>query len=160
MPFLIAAPNSRSTLCLSILLSPSSIRQALLHVSGRLVSKDVTEKLDKLHGLHKEMAGWALDGGFIAGHAGLLLSDLRALREVRTGEGARGWDGMGWDGMGWDGMGCRVGPTIVPCQPGAEEDWWATDVASTGAPGREALRSRPGGAPMARCSVLYPVALL
>ncbi|KAG2444538.1 hypothetical protein HXX76_001284 [Chlamydomonas incerta] len=56
--------------------------QALLHVSGRLSSKDVTEKLDKLHGLHKEMAGWALDGGFIAGHAGLLLADLRALREV------------------------------------------------------------------------------
>ncbi|KAG2449176.1 hypothetical protein HYH02_005923 [Chlamydomonas schloesseri] len=56
--------------------------QALLHVSGRLSSKDVTEKLDKLHGLHKEMAGWALDGGFIAGHAGLLLADLRALRKV------------------------------------------------------------------------------
>ncbi|KAG2493594.1 hypothetical protein HYH03_008112 [Edaphochlamys debaryana] len=56
--------------------------QALLAVSNRLVSRDLSDMLGRLHNVHKEMAGWAADGQAVRAQAETLLADLRALRGV------------------------------------------------------------------------------
>ncbi|KXZ44402.1 hypothetical protein GPECTOR_68g373 [Gonium pectorale] len=56
--------------------------QALLAVSGRLVSRELSESLDRLHNAHKDMVGWSVDGAWLAERGRRLLADLRALRVV------------------------------------------------------------------------------